>query len=56
MPAKQRRFSIKLRKPGGMAVHTAILEAKIRGMKYYRSTNSCANKWKSDDIKNIVLH
>lgn len=52
-----KRFSLNLRKPGGMAAYTAILEAKRN--EYIVSVeglNTCANEWKSEDIKNIVLH
>lgn len=51
------RFSINIRKPGGMAAYQAILEAKSQGYEVsVEGLNTCVNEWKSEDIKNIVLH
>lgn len=51
------RFSIGLRKPGGMAAYMAILEAKKEGYEIrVEGLNTCTNEWKSEDIKNITLH
>lgn len=52
-----RRFSIDLRKPGGVAAYMAILEAKRQGyIVSVEGLNTCTNEWKSEDIKNVVLH
>ena len=52
-----KRFSIELRKPGGMATYTAILEAKKQGFNVtVDGLNTCANEWKSEDLKNIKIH
>lgn len=51
------RFSIDLRKPGGTAAYTAILEAKKNGYQItVEGLNTCANEWKSEDLKNIAIH
>lgn len=51
------RFSINIRKPGGMAAYTAILEAKRQGYEVtVQGLNTCTNEWKSEDIKNVLLH
>lgn len=53
---ENKRFSINLHKPGGMAAYRAILEAKREG---YRVTveglNTCSNEWKSEDVEDIVI-
>jgi len=51
------RFSVDIRKPGGMAVFTAILEAKKQGYEVtVEGLNTCVNEWKSEDIMNVMLH
>ena len=51
------RFSLNLRKPGGMAAYMALLEAKRQDYDVaVEGLNTCANEWKSEDIKNIELH
>lgn len=51
------RFSISLRKPGGIAAYTAILEAKKEGYEVnVTGLNTCTNEWNSEDTKNIVLN
>jgi len=53
---EQKRFSISLGKPGGMAAYTAILEAKRNNyVVSVKGLNTCVNEWKSEDIKNIIL-
>lgn len=50
------RFSISLRKPGGMAAFMALLEAKKQGYEVtVEGLNTCTNEWKAEDAKNIVL-
>ncbi len=40
-----------------MATYTAILEAKKQGYKVtVEGLNTCANEWKSEDLKNIKIH
>ena len=54
---EKERFSISLRKPGGAAAYTAILEAKKEGYEVgVEGLNTCTNEWKSEDIKNIILN
>lgn len=54
---ENRRFSIGINKPGGMAAYTALLEAKRQGYEVtVEGTNTCVNEWKTEDIKNILLH
>jgi len=54
---EEKRFSISLRKPGGRATYTAILEAKREGYEVtVKGLNTCINEWKSEDIKNIMLN
>ena len=51
-----KRFSIDLRKPGGMAAYMAILEAKKYGFEVRtEGLNTCINEWNSEDIKFITL-
>lgn len=54
---ERERFSINIRKLGGMAAYSAILEAKSQGYEVtVEGLNTCANEWKSEDVKNIILH
>ena len=54
---EEKRFSISLRKPGGVAAYTAILEAKKENYEVsVEGLNTCVNEWKSEDIKNIKLN
>lgn len=54
---EEKRFSISLIKPGGIAAYTAILEAKREGYEVdVEGLNTCVNEWKSEDIKNIILN
>ena len=54
---EEKRFSLSLQKPGGFAAYTAILEAKKEGYEVnVEGLNTCANEWKSEDIKNIKLN
>ena len=51
------RFSISLRKPGGSAAYTAILEAKREGYQVrVEGLNTCSNDLRSEDIRNITLY
>lgn len=51
-----KRFSINLRKPGGMAAYRAILEAKREGYNVkVEGLNTCSNEWKSEDVEDIVI-
>ena len=49
------RFSISLRKPGGMTAYTAILEAKKQGYDVtVNGLNTC--DWRSENVKDITLY
>jgi hypothetical protein len=51
------RFAIHLGKPGGMAVYTALLEAKRQGYEVgVEGLNTCTNEWKSEDVRNVQLY
>lgn len=51
------RFAIHLGKPGGMAVYTALLEAKREGYEMgVEGLNTCTNEWKSEDVRNVQLY
>ena len=50
------RFSIDLRKPSGNAAYMSLLEAKREEyLVVVEGLNTCANDWKSEDIKSITL-
>lgn len=54
---ERKKFSILLRKPGGAAAYTAILEAKKEGYEVHvEGLNSCSNDWKSEDLKSIEMY
>ena len=54
---EEKRFSLSLRKPGGLAAYTAILEAKREGYEVsVKGLNTCFNEWKSEDIKHLKLN
>jgi hypothetical protein len=49
------RFSIQLRKPGGMTAYTAILEAKKQDYEVtVNGLNTC--DWRSENVKDITLY
>ncbi|MBI1423407.1 MAG: hypothetical protein GC149_08080 [Gammaproteobacteria bacterium] len=53
---ESKRFSIHLQKPGGMAAYMALLSAKQHGYTVLiEGLNNCANEWKSEDVKTIIL-
>jgi hypothetical protein len=49
------RFSVELKKPGGMAFYKAILEAKKQDYQVtVNGLNTCG--WKSENVKDITLY
>jgi hypothetical protein len=53
---ESKRFSIHLKKPGGMASYMAILAAKQHGYTVLiEGLNNCSNEWKSEDVKTITF-
>ena len=54
---ESRQFSIHLKKPGGPAAYTAILEAKRQDYTVrVEGLNNCSNEWKSEDVKTITFY
>lgn len=54
---EEQRFSLDLSKPGGMAAYMALLEAKRESYEVrVAGLNTCANEWKSEDIKSLILY
>jgi hypothetical protein len=53
---ESQRFSVHLAKPGGMASYLALLAAKQQGyIVLIEGLNNCANEWKSEDVKSIII-
>lgn len=54
---ESRRFSIHLKKPGGMASYMALLAAKQQGYTVLiDGMNNCSNEQKSEDVKAITFY